>query len=263
MITVHQLSKNFKIKSRKKKKSEAADPREERRVFHAIREVSFQCDEGMILGLLGPNGAGKTTLLRLLSTALKPTSGWAEIHGSHITQDPLAVRKKIGFLSGNTGLYGRLSPREMVGYYARLHGMPAGGIPKRIDELFATLDMRDFADRRCDTLSTGMKQKVSIARTLVHDPEVVIFDEPTTGLDVSAAETILGLIARCRERGKTVLFSTHHMHEVERLCDAVVMLNRGEMCFNGSVTDMKQQTQHSHLDQAFLSLISEEVNLAA
>jgi sodium transport system ATP-binding protein len=225
------------------------------REFFAVNDVSFSAKSGEILGLLGPNGAGKTTLLRMLSTALKPSAGTASFMGIDLVKNPLEVRKRIGFLSDNTGLYGRLTAREMISYYGKLHGMESRKLRARMDELFTALEMTDFIDKRNDSLSTGMKQKVSIARTLVHEPDIIMFDEPTTGLDVAAAEAILNFIETCKNQGKTVIFCTHHMHEVERLCDNVVILNKGSLVFSGSIEQMRTQTGQKLLDKAFLALI--------
>ncbi|MEM6992007.1 MAG: ATP-binding cassette domain-containing protein [Myxococcota bacterium] len=265
MLEVRRLVKVFAQPKKKKKSSVAAavDPRDRGRAFHALDGVSFDAPGGKITGLLGPNGAGKTTLLRVLSTSLQPSSGSAKVDGIDIAADPLLVRRRIGFLSGNTGLYGRLTPRELLRYFGSLHGMPAARLEARIEELAALLEMSMYLDRRCDALSTGMKQKVNIGRTLVHDPDVIVFDEPTTGLDVPAAETILALVERCREQGKTVILSTHHMHEVDRVCDHVVLIHQGKLRFSGSVAQMRSQSDCTALDQAFLALMHAEVVDAA
>jgi sodium transport system ATP-binding protein len=255
MIDVDGLSKSFRRRRRKGKGRNQKGPREEEKLLYAVRDVSFHAETGAILGLLGPNGAGKTTLLRMLSTALKPSSGTAKLDGVDVVENPLEARKRIGFLSDNTGLYGRLSPREMIGYFGKLHGMGRSELKSRMDRLFDLLDMASFADKRNDSLSSGMKQKVSIARTLIHDPDIIMFDEPTTGLDVSAAEAILKFIESRKAEGKTVLFCTHHMHEVSRLCDRVVVLHRGRLCFEGSIEQMRSHTGQKHLDKAFLALI--------
>ncbi|MBN1972519.1 MAG: ATP-binding cassette domain-containing protein [Sedimentisphaerales bacterium] len=225
------------------------------REFFAVNNVSFCAKSGEILGLLGPNGAGKTTLLRMLSTALKPGRGTAKFMGVDLIENPLEVRKRIGFLSDSTGLYGRLTAREMITYYGKLHGMEREKLRQRMDELFNVLEMTEFVDKRNDSLSSGMKQKVSIARTLIHSPDIIMFDEPTTGLDVAAAEAILNFIESCKNQGKTVIFCTHHMHEVERLCDNVVILNKGNLCFQGSIEQMRAKSGQKLLDKAFLALI--------
>ena len=264
MIEVDRLSKSFRRHKQKGKSRWQKDAREGGKLFYAVRNVSFRAETGAILGLLGPNGAGKTTLLRILSTALKPSEGTARFDGVDVVERPLEVRRRIGFLSDNTGLYGRLTVREMIEYYGKLHGLEQEKIDERMDELFSLLEMTDFVHKRNDSLSSGMKQKVSIARTLIHDPEVIIFDEPTTGLDVAAAEAILNFIESCKAKGKTVLFCTHHMHEVDRLCDFVVVLHKGRLCFEGSIKQMRSDTGQRHLDKAFLTLIdSVEVNHAA
>ena len=263
MLEVLGLSKSFSVaKPRRGKRSQAPvgprDPREDGRLFHAIRDIEFTVEAGTIVGLLGPNGAGKTTLLRVLSTALRPSAGTASFDGVDIVKDPLAVRRTLGFLSGNTGLYGRLSPREMLAYFGGLHGLRGAQLERRIDDLVTQLGMGDYVDRRNDTLSAGMKQKVSIARTLIHDPSIVVFDEPTTGLDVAAAETILKLVERCRDEGKTVLLSTHHMHEVARVCDRVLVVHQGRLCFTGTVEQMREHGEGGALDRALLAIVEEE-----
>ena len=261
MILVQDLSKSFKMPKQSKKKNTDEDPRKDGKWFHAVKNVSFEVPQGKILGLLGPNGAGKTTILRMLSTAIKPTGGQATVMGLNLVEKPLEIRKKIGFLSGSTGLYDRLTPREMVAYYGKLHGMPSDQLESRMRQIFETLEMGSFLDKRNSSLSSGMKQKVSIARTIIHDPEVIVFDEPTTGLDVAAAENILALVEDFRSQGKTVLFSTHNMHEVRRLCDEIVIINLGEKCFSGTTEEMSKHGDS--LGKAFLNLIGrEETNVA-
>ncbi len=257
MLQVKGLTKFFRCPRRRTRRQQDR-PTHRGKVIYAVRDVSFRAERGAILGLLGPNGAGKTTLLRVLSTGLKPSAGTADFDGVDVVKNPLEVRRKIGFLSDNTGLYGRLTAREMVEYFGRLHGINSARLKHRIDELFELLDMTDFADRKNDTLSSGMKRKVSIARTLVHDPAVIILDEPTTGLDVAAAEAILQFIESRKTDGKTVLFCTHHMHEVERLCDRVVVLHQGSLRFQGSLEQMRRDSGQIHLDKAFLTLIASE-----
>jgi sodium transport system ATP-binding protein len=254
MIEVHRLSKSFLL-PRKTKKTEDHDPREQGRFFHALKDVSFNARGGQIMGLLGLNGAGKTTLLRVLSTSLKPSSGMARIDGINVCADPTAVRRKIGFLSGNDGLYGRLTATEVVSFYGRMHGISKDEVSCRVRRLFEDLEITPFAHKHCHTLSTGLKQKVSIARSLVHEPEIIIFDEPTTGLDVAATQHILNFIENCKREGKSIIFSTHHMHEAERLCDRVMVIHQGEQCFEGTVEKMKKATGRHHLDEAFLDLI--------
>ena len=255
MLEVRRLNKSYRLSRQEKRRPlGAADPRHRAGLFHALRPVSFDAEPGQILGVLGPNGAGKTTLLRVLSTALRPSSGRASFDGIDIVADPAALRRRLGFLSGNTGLYGRRTAREMVVYFAELHGCSRSEARNRADALLELLGLSDAAHRRCDDLSTGMKQKVSIARTLVHDPDLVIMDEPTTGLDISAARTILEVVRRFRDEGRTVLLCTHHMHEVEALCDRVLVLRQGEARFFGTLSQLREQTGVDALDQALLRL---------
>src|SRR5438067_5325176 len=192
---------------------------------HAVDHVSFDARPGEVFGLLGPNGAGKTTTLRILCTVLKPTAGSATVAGFDVVRDAGAVRHHIGFLSANTGVYERMTAWEMVSYYGRLHGLAGEALRRRMTELFERLQMNDFRDVMGGKLSTGMKQKVSIARALVHDPPVLIFDEPTAGLDVLVQRSVLRQIAGLRDAGKCVLFSSHNMHEVGKLCDRVAIMH--------------------------------------
>jgi sodium transport system ATP-binding protein len=191
----------------------------------------------------------------MLATILQPTDGSARVAGFDITEQPEQVRTKIGFLSTATALYGRLTARELVEYFGRLNGLNGGALRRRTDELFALLGISDFADRRCDKLSTGMKQKVSIARTLVHDPPVMIFDEPTVGLDVMAARTIVGFIRDCRDRGKTVIFSTHVMSEAEKLCDTIGIIHNGKLLAEGSLSELRARSGLDDLEEIFVRTV--------
>ncbi len=221
----------------------------------AVDGLRFTCKPGQIYALLGANGAGKTTTLRMLATILTPTSGTARVAGHDIVREPEAVRRSVGFLSTATALYARLSAREMVEYFGRLNGLNGDALRRRTDELFALLEVGDFAARKCDKLSTGQKQKVSIARTLVHDPPVMILDEPTVGLDVRAARSIVEFIRDCRRRGKTVLFSTHVMSEVEKLADVVGIIHGGKLLAEGSVASLLQQSGTKDLEDVFVQLV--------
>jgi sodium transport system ATP-binding protein len=221
----------------------------------AVDGVSFQCRPGEIYGLLGVNGAGKTTTLRMLATILKPTVGTATVAGYDVTREPEKVRSQVGFLSTATALYARLSAQEMVEYFGRLHGLDKQTLSRRIDDLFERLEMNAFRGRRCDKLSTGMKQKVSVARTLVHDPSVMIFDEPTLGLDVIAARTIVGFIRDCRAQGKTVIFSTHVMSEVEKLCDQIGIIHGGRLLAEGTLADLRRRFGKQDLEDIFVSVV--------
>ena len=215
----------------------------------------FAAGPGEIYGLLGVNGAGKTTTLRMLATILAPSEGTALVAGFDVARDAQNVRSHVGFLSAATALYGRLSAQEMVEYFGRLHGLDEPTLRRRIDEIFARLDMNDFRDRRCDKLSTGMKQKVSIARTLVHDPSVMIFDEPTAGLDVLAARTIAGFIRECRDNGKTVVFSTHVMSEAEKLCDHIGIIHGGKLLAEGTLAELRARFGMQDLEDLFVKVV--------
>lgn len=228
-----------------------------RGAIRAVDSVSFICRPGEIYGLLGANGAGKTTTLRMLATILAPTSGTATVAGFDIVREPQKVRAHIGFLSTATALYDRLTATETVEYFGRLFGLDDATIARRTNELFKALDMEEFRDRRCAKLSTGMKQKVSIARTLVHDPPVMIFDEPTNGLDVMAARSITDFIRHCREKGKTVIFSTHVMSEVEKLCDRIGIIHNGKMQTEGTLEEMRQRHGKRDLEEIFVEVSGE------
>ncbi|MDN3377513.1 MULTISPECIES: ATP-binding cassette domain-containing protein [unclassified Pseudoalteromonas] len=259
MIEVAGLKKKFKLtKDHKKNKLEKTDPREDKDYFHSVRDVSFHCNAGEVLGLLGPNGAGKTTTLRMISTALVPDEGSITIAGQDIIKKPLFGRKSIGFLSGSTGLYGRLTVKENIEYFAKLHGMKKAAITSRCAQLFDLLDMHSFIDKRADNLSTGMKQKANIARAVVHQPAVVVLDEPTTGLDIMTTQTVIKFIKGLKEQGTPVIFSTHHLDEVALLCDRVAVINEGISCFDGSVADFKLAGNSEELNQAFMNILTEK-----
>jgi len=223
--------------------------------IRAVEGVSFRCLPGQIYGLLGANGAGKTTTLRMLATILEPTDGTAIVAGYDIVEQPEKVRANVGFLSTATALYPRLTAQEMVEYFGRLNGLDEATLKRRIDEIFCRLDMDGFRDRRCDKLSTGMQQKVSIARTLVHDPPVMIFDEPTVALDVMTARTIVEFIRECRNRGKTVIFSTHVMSEVEKLCDNIGIIHDGKLLAEGSLRELRAKYGEQDLEEIFVKVV--------
>ena len=223
---------------------------------YALRDVSFQVHPGEIYGLLGPNGAGKTTCLRILSTVLKPTSGRVQIAGYDVEQQPEQVRASIGFMSGNTGIYDRMTAWEMVEYFGRLYGIEEETLQERIAEIFDTLQMNEIRDLLGSKMSTGMKQKVSIARTIVHDPPVLIFDEPTSGLDVLVARAVLKAIERLRDEGKCIIFSTHIMREVEKLCDRVAIIHKGQILAAGTVGQLEQEYGEPDMEELFFDLIS-------
>jgi len=229
-----------------------------RGVIQAVNDVSFSSHPGEVFGLLGPNGAGKTTLLRMLATILKPTSGTATVAGYDIREHPQEVRASIGYLSGSTALYERMTAREMVTYFGALYGMTSEEIAQRVDAIFTELDMHEFADGRCDKLSTGQKQRVSIARSIVHQPPVLFFDEPTNGLDIVTARTITRFIRRCSTEGRTVIFSTHIMSEVEALCDRIAIIYQGQLVAIGTLAELRHRTGKQAFEHVFLCLIGEE-----
>ena len=244
MIQAHALCKVF--------------PDRKRGPVTAVDGVSLECRPGEIFGLLGPNGAGKTTLLRMLATILQPTGGGATVAGFDVARQGQQVRSHIGYVSTATALYERLTPREMVTYFGALYGLAPEEVRHRTDQLFTELDIHEFADRRCDKLSTGQKQRVSIARTLLHDPPVLFFDEPTNGLDVLAARTLVRFIRRCRDEGKTVVFSTHIMSEVEALCDRIAVIYRGRVTEAGTPDELRERTGERLFERVFLRLIGED-----
>ncbi|MFZ3286270.1 MAG: ATP-binding cassette domain-containing protein [Telluria sp.] len=255
MIEVTGLAKRFPMARQKERRAKRRDPREQQGWFQAVRDVSFECAPGEVLGLLGPNGAGKTTALRILSTALRPDAGRAFIDGIDILAEPLQARRRIGFLSGTTGLYGRLSARENVEYFGRLHGMAPERLRRRCDALFEQLDMHEFAHKRADSLSSGMKQKCAIARTVIHEPSILILDEPTTGLDVMSAKIVLDFVTSYKALRIPVILSTHHLHEVDKLCDRVCIVNHGASIFQGTAEQLRHLGGGGDLYDAFVHVI--------
>ncbi|MEL6712838.1 MAG: ATP-binding cassette domain-containing protein [Planctomycetota bacterium] len=227
----------------------------QRGTVEAVRSIDMDARHGEIYGLLGPNGAGKTTTLRMLSTILSPTAGRAAIDGVDVATEPLEVRRRIGFLSGSTGLYPRLTGRETLRYFAELHGMDEAATEAAIERAIADFDLSSFVDGRCESLSTGQKQRVSIARAVVHDPPVLILDEPTTGLDIMASSDMIDFIESRRSAGRCVLFSTHILSEAERLCDRIGVVYQGTMLASGSLDELRAQTGKEWLEDVFRELV--------
>jgi sodium transport system ATP-binding protein len=223
----------------------------------AVRELTLQVEPGEVYALLGPNGAGKTSALRCLATLQKPSSGSAAVCGVDVSVDPLGARRRIAFLSSSMGLYQRLSARELITYFGRLHGMRGAALASRVDEMIDLFSIGDFSERLCGKLSTGQRQRVSLARALVHDPPVLILDEPTLGLDILSGRTIHDFIVRERARGKTILLSTHQMEEVDLLADRVGILRKGELVAEGTPTELVQRLGAPNLARAFLALMSD------
>jgi sodium transport system ATP-binding protein len=242
MIQVHGLTKHYADLKRGK--------------LVALDGVSFQAGPGEIYGLLGPNGAGKTTALRILSTVLRPTAGTAKISGLDVVTQPSLVRHRIGFVSANTAVYDRMTAWEMVEYFGRLHGIPDRQLADRMEQVFTRLQMNDIRDLLGTKMSTGMRQKVSIARAIVHDPPVLIFDEATAGLDVLVARALLRTVAELRDHGKCILFSTHIMREAEKLCDRVAIVHRGKILAEGCLEQLRDEHHEHDLEELFFQLIS-------
>ena len=224
--------------------------------FHALSGISFDALPGQIYGLLGPNGAGKTSALRILSTVLQPTAGTAVINGYDIVTQPEMVRRHIGFVSTNTAIYDRMTGWELVEYFGTLHGISQTTLHERMDEIFDRFQMNNLRDVLGSKMSTGMKQKVSIARAMIHDPPVLIFDEATSGLDVLVQREVLKTVEELRNAGKCVLFSTHIMREAERLCDRIAIMHRGHILAEGTQGDLEEQYEEKDLEELFFRLIS-------
>jgi sodium transport system ATP-binding protein len=241
MIKVTNLTKVFKDKKR--------GP------VTAVDHISFEAHGGEIFGLLGPNGAGKTTTLRMLATVLQPTGGTATVGGHDVIADARQVRQKIGFLSGDMGLYHRLTPRELIAFFGRLNGLNGGQLQARIDQLISLFGIKEFADAKIDTLSYGMKQKAAIARTLVHDPPIFILDEPTYGLDVPTSRVVEQFILDAKKAGKCIILSTHVMEEAEYLCDRIAVIHQGKIKAMGTMDQLRTLTGKQRLREIFLELL--------
>lgn len=238
-------------------KTEAKGKRVE---FNAVDGISISVETGEILGILGPNGAGKTTLLRMLSGLMEPTSGEVSVTGKNgeTVNDTLEVKKSIGYLSGNTKLYGRMSVRELLKIFGAMYEIEDKVLNERIDKITEVLGMEEFVDNRIERLSTGQTQRASIARTIIHDPDIYIFDEPTLGLDIISSSAIIEFMKKEKERGKTVIYSTHYMEEADYLCDRIVMLNKGKTICDASPEELKKQNGVSSMRDAFYRIIESE-----
>ena len=247
MIEAKELSKQFVRTLKKGKKEE----------FFAVDHVSLKAQDGEILGILGPNGAGKTTLLRMLGSLMEPTEGKVVItstDGEEITEQE-ALKKHIGYLSENTKLYGRFTVREMLSLFAELYGFSKEEIEQQVQRTNELLQMDEFIDNRIEKLSTGQKQRTSIARCLVHNPDIYIFDEPTLGLDIISSKAIIDFMKQEKARGKSVLYSTHYMEEAEFLCDRIIMLNRGQIIASGTPQELKDATETTNLRDTFFAFM--------
>lgn len=242
-VRVRQLRKNFYDEARGE--------------VHAVDGLDFECHEGEVFGLLGANGAGKTTTLRILSTVIRPTSGSASVMGHDVLEEPEAVRRSLGFYSASTALYPRLTGRETLQFFARVNRYPESRVEARVDELVERFGIGEYQDTRVEKLSSGMKQKVSMARTVAHDPPVLIFDEPTVGLDVMNALEMVRVVRELRDEGKTILFSSHIMSEVEKLCDRIGIIHRGRLLALGTLEELRDQTGKHYLEDVFVHFVTE------
>ncbi|WP_028400159.1 ATP-binding cassette domain-containing protein [Ectobacillus panaciterrae] len=239
MIEVTNVSRSFK---------------EKKTVIDAVKDLSFTISKGEVVGLLGENGAGKTTLLRMISTMLEPTDGQIFINGIDIHKEPMKIKRSIGVLFGSeTGLYDRLTARENLAYFAKLYGLGSHETKNRIDYLAARFGMKEFLDRKVGGFSKGMRQKVTIARTLIHDPDVILLDEPTTGLDITSANMFRELIHQLKKEGKTIIFSSHIMEEVKQLCESIIMIHKGQMVFEGHIEQLYKEEESTDLNYIFMS----------
>ena len=241
MIEVQKLRKTFQDRKRGE--------------IPAVKEISFTCPPGKVFGLLGRNGAGKTTTLRMLATILVPTSGTAKVAGHDIIQHPADVRRAIGYLSGETKLYDRLTGRDLLEYFGALAGMSKTAIRARIEELTKQFELEEILVKRVGKFSTGMKQRLSIARVVFHDPQVLIFDEPTAGLDVIGARAVLNLVEDVKRKGRTVIFSTHIMTEAERICDEIAIIEQGTILAQGTLASLRQEANKASLEDIFIDVI--------
>lgn len=246
MIQVKGLTKTFDDKKRCK--------------IIAVNNIRFNCQKGQIFGLLGPNGAGKTTTLRILATMMLPTKGKVIVNGYDVVKEAAKVRRQIGFLSGETGLYDRFTPRETIMFFGQINGMEDEMIKKRTAEIFHNLDMEDFQDIRVNKLSTGMKQKLSIARSIIHNPSVLILDEPTVGLDIITARTVIEYVKSFRDQGKCIIYSTHIMQEAEKLCDTIAIIHQGNLIAQGTLAELKKNSSFDDLEEIFFELINRGEN---
>ncbi|WP_300276141.1 ABC transporter ATP-binding protein [Peptacetobacter sp.] len=262
MIEVTNLSKVFtRIISTGNKKLFGKKEKVIEEEFLAVNNISFKAEKGEIIGILGPNGAGKTTLLRMLAGILTPTSGDIEICGYNYNEDKNLAKKEIGYLSGNTRLYGRFSPREIMTIFGKMYEMDEKSIKNSIERISNIMNMDEFIDNRIENLSTGQTQRTSIARCLIHSPSVYIFDEPTLGLDILSSRSIIDFMIKEKQEGKTVLYSTHYMKEAETLCDRILLIYEGKIIAEGNPNDLMKNTNSKSLRQVFIKLAEKEVTL--
>jgi len=249
MIEFKNLTKIYKLNKKQQKQMKISDTTK-----IAVENLSLTANEGEIFGLLGTNGAGKTTALRCLATLLVPTRGSVSVNGFDTVKDAVSVRENIGFLTNEIKLDPQFSPRYLMGFFGRLHGMNESEVEVRSEELFAQFGITEFQDKKIEELSTGMKQKAAIAVSLIHDPKVIIFDEPTNGLDIITARAVTDYLQTLKEQGKTIIMSTHIMSEAEKLCDRIAIIIEGKLTANGTLAEILAQTDRSDLEDAFFTL---------
>ncbi len=265
MIIANNLCKQFErtvLAENKKGRNKPGKKTGKKESFFAVDHISFQVEQGEILGILGPNGAGKTTLLRMLGSLMEPTEGYVEIEGKdgERIKDPVELKRVIGYLSGNTKLYHRLSTREMLQTLSEIYGIEKEEASRRIEEIINVLDMESFVDNRIEKLSTGQTQRASIARCLIHDPDIYIFDEPTLGLDILSADAIVNFMKDQKKKGKTVLYSTHYLEEAQFLCDRIIMVYKGKIVKEGSPKSIMDECGTDNLREAFHQVMEEVEN---
>ena len=253
MIELKNVSKVFTLTKDQRKVVGKSKLRP--KLFTAVDSISFKCSGSSVYALIGPNGSGKTTTLRMISTMISPTSGTIKIKDRDVSDSGRVARKSIGFMTNQTALYDRLSPFEMVKYFADLNSMDKVVFDKRCKDIFDRLDMNTFANKRIGTLSSGMKQKTSIARTIIHDPDIIVFDEPTTGLDVMTSRSIIELIRNSKNENKTIIFSSHRMEEVQSLADDIGVIYNGKLIFNGTKSDFESLSDITSYDDTLINLI--------
>jgi ABC-2 type transport system ATP-binding protein/sodium transport system ATP-binding protein len=241
MILIQGLSKTFRTGKRR---------------VEAVRKVSFRANSGEVYGLLGPNGAGKTTTMRMILGLLPPDQGWAEIGGVRSDIDPDGVKRQVGFVSASAGVYEWLTSREMLSFFGEIYSMPNGLIMDRLDELAELLQLGDILDQRCSTLSTGQRQRVNLARALLHDPPVMLLDEPTLGLDVVGSQVIFKYIDLLKEKGKTIIMCTHRLEQAQGVCSRFGLLHQGEMILEGTLSELQHKTGRENLVDMFVDLLS-------
>ena len=253
MIELTDISKVFTLTKDQRKIVGESELRP--KSFTAVDSISFKCESGSVFALIGPNGSGKTTTLRMIATMISPTSGRIKINDKDVSIDGRLARKSIGFMTNQTALYDRLSPYEMVKYFADLNSMDKSVFDKRCKDIFDRLNMNTFANKRIGTLSSGMKQKTSIARTIIHDPDIIVFDEPTTGLDVMTSRSIIELIRNSKDEKKTIIFSSHRMEEVQSLADDIGVIYNGKLIFSGSKVEFESLSDSNSYDDTLINLI--------